>query len=293
VNCPGARPALQSKKPIPADPEPAVIEFREPPQTGFELRWSLLGFRFRISPSFFIVYALIIAFLVWFQMRVDAVTLLLAVAFNVAGITIAILFVSLVQALVYRSYGLRSVIVLREFISGVYPEASPPTALQRIAVALAYPAACFLLYALVYYSNQQFRWSESSLVAGIMYLILLMIAMFWGVITLLPVFPYPGGRVLLEVISLASPRNGLVLTLYASIAVGVAYIAYSAAWYFGKIKEVEITDGVVLPASPIVAIFMVLTVMSNWQLLQHARAQRRGYSEPVDDYGDHNPWDRR
>lgn len=269
-----------------------MIEFREPPQTGFELRWSLLGFRFRISPSFFVVYGLIIAFLVWFQIRVDPVTLALAVAFNLAGILIAILFVSIVQALVYRSYGLRSAIVIREFISGVYPEASPPTALQRIVVALAYPAGCFLLYALLYYSNQQYGWSKTSLVAGIMYTILLMIAMFWGIITLLPVFPYPGGRVLLEVISLISPRNGLVLTLYVSIAVGLAYIAYSAAWYFGKIKEFEIVEGVVLPASPIVAIFMVLTVMNNWQTLQYAQAQRRGYQDPVDDYGDRSPWER-
>src|SRR5439155_1451494 len=129
--------------------------------------------------------------------------------FNLAGITVAILFVSLVQALVYKSYGLRSTILVREFISGVYPEAPPPTALQRIAVALAYPAGCFLLYALLYYSNREYGWSKTSLVAGIMYMILVLIAKFWGIITLLPIFPYPGGRVMLEVLSLISPRGGL------------------------------------------------------------------------------------
>ena len=59
-----------------------------------------------------------------------------------------------------------------------------------------------------------------------------------------------------------------------------------------KIKEFEIVDGVVLPASLIMAIFLGLTVMQNWQMLQEARAVRRGYREPVDDYDDRSPWER-
>lgn len=270
-----------------------MIEFREPPQTGFELRWSVFGVRFRLAPSFFVVYGLIIAFLIYLQMPADPVTLVIAVAFNLAGATIAILFVSLLQGLVYRSYGLRSTVVIREFMSGVYPEETPPTAIQRIAVALAYPAGCFLLYALLYYSNRKYDWSRTSDVAAIMYVVLVLIAKFWGLITLLPIFPYPGGRVMLEVFSLASSRHGLAMTLVVSIFVGIAYIAYFLAWYLNKVREFEIADGLVLPAHPVVAVFFALSVMQNWHTLQVLRAHRRGYQEPVDEYDDdRRPWDR-
>jgi hypothetical protein len=269
-----------------------VIEFREPPRTGFELGWRLFGIRFRISPSFFVVYGLILAILVYLQIRNDPVTLVLAVAFNLVAIFIAILFVSLVQALVYKSYGLRSTVLIREFISGVYPESAPPTALQRIAVALAYPAGCFLLYALLYYSNQQYGWSKTSAIAGIMYRLLVLIAKFWGIITLLPIFPYPGGRVMLEVLTLISPRGGLAATLVISILVGMAYIAYFLAVYFNKIRELEIAEGVFLPADIIVSVFFALSVMQNWQTLQYIRSTRRGYQDPVDDYDDRSPWER-
>jgi stage IV sporulation protein FB len=269
-----------------------VIEFREPPRTGFEVGWRLFGIRFRIAPSFFVVYGIIIALLSWPRFGRDPTSLSMAIAFNLAGITIAILFISLVQGLVYKSYGLRSTVLLREFISGVYPEAPPPAALQRIVVALAYPAACFLLFALLYYSDQRFAWSKTSAVAGVMYVVLTWIAMFWGIITLLPVFPYPGGQVLVEVLTLISPRGGLAMALVVSIVVGVAYIAYFLAVYFNKIRELEIVEGVDLPANIMVTVFFALSVIQNWQSLQYIRAAHRGYQEPVDDYGDSAPWER-
>jgi hypothetical protein len=269
-----------------------VFEFREPPPGPFELRWRLFGIQFRIFPSFFLIYGLIIGLLAWPRLGANPAALALAVAINLFCIGVAIIFISFVQGLVYRSYGLRSSVIIREFFSGVYPEAAPPTALQRIAVALSYPAACFLLFAVVYYSNQQFKWSETSLVAFIVYLILKLIALFWAIIGLLPIFPYPGGQVMLEVFTLMSPRNGLVWTLVISILVGVAYITYTVLEYLGRMREVVIWPGQTLPASIIVAVFFALSVMQNWQLLQYARAQQRQFSSYDDRDDERAPWER-
>ena len=262
-----------------------MIEFRPPPQTGFELRWPMFGIRFRVLPSFFLIAALIAFLFVGFN--------LVAIAIDVACIFFAIVFTEVVQGLVYRSYGLRSEVVIQEFGGGIYPEHEPPTVLQRITAALSNPASSFLLFALVYYSNQEYNWAAANPYANFAYRILWLIALFWGIIGLLPIFPYPGGRVMLEILSAVSPRNGLIWTLGISILVGLVYIAYTAAIYFGKMREVMLTENVPLPASIILSVFLVLATIRNWQLLQYARAQRRGYSEPVDDYDDdRRPWER-
>jgi stage IV sporulation protein FB len=270
-----------------------VIEFREPPQTGFELRWSMFGVRFRVLPSFFIVSAIIGAFFIWQVVGNNPVALAIGIAIDVACIFFAFVFTEFVQGLVYRSYGLRSTVVLRELGGGIYPEHEPPTALQRIVVALAAPASSFLLFAIIHYSNEEYQWSKVHQLVGFAYLILWIISLFWGIIGLLPIFPYPGGRVLLEVMNFVTPRNGLVLTLGISVVLGVAYVVYTFAVVYMRQPEIPLVRGVTLPASVLLAIFIALATMQNWQLLQYARAQRRGYREPVDDYGDRDPWDRR
>lgn len=270
-----------------------MIEFREPPRTGFELSWSVLGIRIRVLPSFFLIAALLAGFFLWPLARKDPVVLAVGIVIDVACIAFAFLFTEFVQGLVYRSYGLRSTVLLQELGGGIYPEASPPTALQRIAVALAAPASSFLLFALVHYSNEEFHWARANQLVHFAYTMLWIISLFWGIIGLLPIFPYPGGRVLLEVLTLVTPRNGLVLTLGLSIILGIAYIAYTfAVLYLRRIQQIPLVEGVTLPANIFLAIFIALATMRNWQLLQYALAQRRGYREPVDDYDDRAPWGR-
>jgi stage IV sporulation protein FB len=269
-----------------------VIEFREPPQTGFELRWSMFGVRFRVLPSFFLISALLSAFFVWQVVGNNPVLLAIGIALDVACIFFAFVFTELVQGLVYRSYGLRSTVVLRELGGGIYPEAPPPTVLQRIVVALASPASSFLLFAIVHYSDEYYHWSDVNQLLWFAYKILWIISLFWGIIGLLPIFPYPGGRVLLEVMNVVSPRNGLVLTLGISILLGIAYVAYTFAVIYMRQPEIPLVRGVSLPASILLAIFIALATMQNWQLLQYARATRGRPSEPVDDYGDRAPWEK-
>lgn len=269
-----------------------MIQVREPPRTGFELAWTILGIRFRIFPSFFLVYGLIIGLFAWPVIGRNPMALALAIALNVGCVFVAIIFVSFVQGLVYRSYGLRSTVVVREFFSGLHPEAEPPTMLQRIGVALSYSAACFLLLALVYYSDQQYEWSKTSLIAGIIYRIMYFISWFWAVIGLLPIYPYPGGRIMLELLSWMSPRHGLTTTLVISMLVGIAYVAYTIAVYSGSIREIELWKGVFLYSSMILAFFFALSVFQNWELLQMVRAQQHRFRTDQDDYDDRAPWER-
>jgi hypothetical protein len=268
-----------------------VIEFREPPQTGFELRWSIMGVRFRVLPSFFLLSAILAGLILWPAIGNNPVALAIAIAIDVACIFFAILFTEFVQGVVYRSYGLRSTAVLQEFGGGIYPDAEPPTALQRIVAYLSNPASSFLLFAIVEFSNRHYHWSQTSPYAGFAYFILWIVSLFWGIIGLLPIFPYPGGRVMLEILNLLSPRSGLALTLGLSIVFGLAYIVYTVAVRFlHNMRELPLVENVTLPANVFLAVFIALATARNWQLLQIVRSQQRSWQ--AGDYEDRSPWER-
>jgi stage IV sporulation protein FB len=269
-----------------------VIEFREPPRTGFELAWSLFGIRYRVLPSFFFLAGLLSAFFVWRVVGNNIVHLAIGIVIDVACILFAVVFTEFVQGLVYRSYGLRSTVVIQEFGGGIYPEHEPPSVLQRIVVALSNPASSFLLWAIVYYSNEKYHWSETHLFADLAYFILRIISLFWGIIGLLPIFPYPSGRIMMELFTLLSPRRGLIATLVVSIVLGLAYLAYVAAVLLGNMRPLPLPGGVFLPVSIILAVFFGISTAHNWQLLQYFRAQQRPYRTDQDEYDDRAPWER-
>jgi stage IV sporulation protein FB len=260
-----------------------VLAFHEPPRTGFELGWSLFGIRVRISPTFFLVAGLLAYLFVGPN--------LVLIAVDVACILFATLFTEVAQAVVYRSYGVRAAVVIQDFGGGVYPETEPPLTIQRVVAALSAPASSFLLYAVVYYSNQEYHWSNSHPPYTFWtYYILWIVSLFWGIIGLLPIFPYPGGRAMGEVLSSLFGRAGIMLTLVISIAVGIAYIAYFVLTRFGHMAPIPLPGGEFLPASIFVAVFFAIATIRNFQLLQMLRAQGRRYE--ADDYGERAPWDR-
>ncbi len=261
-----------------------MYEEHAPPRQAGELRWTVFGIHYRVLPTFWFVSALL-AFM-FIGMRPDGI------AVDVGCIFVAIVFTTLVQGLVYRSYGLYSTVVIQEFGGGVTPEAAPPNRLQRIVVALASPFSCFLLYALVYYSNQEYQWSQHSQYTEFAYFILKIVGLFWGIIGLLPIYPYPGGRVMLEIFSIPSPIKGLIATLVVSILIGVAYIGFFLAAYLGKMpSELPIYEQIRLPANMFVAVFFGIATVRNVQLLNMIRAQRRQYRPDLD--ADDAPWESR
>src|SRR5262245_40868355 len=121
----------------------------------------MAGIRFRVLPSFFLIAALLAGLFIWPIVGNNLVALAIGIAIDVACIFFAIVFTEFIQGLVYRSYGLRSTVLVQDFGGGIYPDAEPPTALQRIVVALSAPASSFLLLAVVYYSNQEYHWSDT------------------------------------------------------------------------------------------------------------------------------------
>jgi len=270
-----------------------VFEEHAPPRQPGELRWSVFGIHYRVLPSFWLVSALI-AYVIFgaFGQRPPVQALVAIVALDVACIFAALVFTTLMQGLVYRSYGLYSTVVIQEFSGGVIPEAEPASRLQRIMVALSAPISCFALFAVVYYTNEAYQWRDAyGLYTFFPYYILFYTGLFWGIIGLLPIYPYSGGRVMLEVFSIASPLKGLIATLLVSIVVGIAYIAYVIAVETGTMKRIMLYDNLPLPAGIIIAIFFGISTVRNVQLLNIVRAQTRRY-RPDEDTDD-APWERR
>lgn len=266
-----------------------MIAFQEPPRSGFEISWALFGVRFRLLPSFFLFSALL-GYVFVRPFAPNMKTLMVGIAIDVACIFVAIVFTEFIQGIVYRSYGLRSTVLIQEFGGGIYPEREPPLRIQRIVVALANPASCFLLFALVYYSNEEYQWRLTSDYARFAYFILILITVFWGVIGFLPMFPYPGGRVMMELLDFVSPRYGVQLTLWLSILVGLAIIADTVAYVLGHGSLIPFINQIGTIGRVIMAIFFAIATMRNWQLLQEIRAQRRPYQSDYDD--DQGQWQR-
>ena len=268
-----------------------MIEFREPRRTGFELRWRMFGILYRVLPSFFL-FAALFAYVFIRPFFPNARTLALGILVDVGCIFLTIVFTEFIQGLVYRSYGLRSTVLIQEFGGGIYPEAEPPFRIQRIAAALASPASAFILLALVYYSNLQYQWSETSAYALFAYVILRVITIFWGIMGLLPMFPYPGGRIMMEVLTFFSPRYGLQLTLVVSILIGLAFIADVALYFLHGESYIPYVRDLHPYTRIFLAIIFALVVSRNWQILQIIRAQQKAYDTRSDEYDDREPWER-
>ena len=104
--------------------------------------------------------------------------------------------------------------------------------------------------------------------------------------------PYPGGRVLLEVLGSASPRFGFEATIWISILVGLVLIADTVWLFLDHPSQLPYLNQLGRYMRILLGIFVALATLHNWQLLRYARSMRRGYDDPVDDYGDHAPWER-
>jgi len=267
-----------------------VLAKPEPDRSTFELRWRVFGIHFRVMPSFWLISAVIAYVLFNPLLGRDPTRLALGIATDVGSYFLALVAMELVQGLVYRSYGIGSTAVIQDFGSTIMPDEEPPTRLQRITAALSAPASAWLMFALVYYSNQSYGWRDVSFYTLLAYELLWIATLFWGIIGLLPIYPYPGGLVLLELLTAISPRGGLAATLVVSIGVALAYVAYTVLYLLGHVPLLRLRENVRLPPSIVASVFFGISVLHNWQLLRHALARRSDDREA--EYESHSPWEK-
>ena len=126
----------------------------EPDRTPYDLRFRFLGFPVRVHPWFWIATLLL---------NGDG---LLRLGPEYLLIWIVVVFVSILvhelgHALAFRRFGADADIVLYAFGGLAIPTNSIAGRGRRILVSLAGPIAGFVLFGIVYGTNQAFEWGQS------------------------------------------------------------------------------------------------------------------------------------
>lgn len=175
----------------------------------------LLGFPVRVHPSAILLGMILVGPYLRGGMVVGALLLLLAIA-------LAVLLHELGHAMVIRSLGWESVIVLHGF-GGVTLSRSRPTPLQQIGVSLAGPAVNLALAAgafggLLFFPTGRVAAFLDSF---------LMVNLFLGLFNLLPIVPLDGGQVLRSVLRIATPRKADTVAAWVSILCAMPILAYA------------------------------------------------------------------
>lgn len=269
------------------------------PKSPFEIRVRFLGIEVQIRPMFWLFAGLLAGLLAWqmgaFQNPPFAA---LIIGVDVACFLISVLVGYLTPAFVYRSYGLRSIVVIQDLGGGVFPEAEPPTRLQRIVAAAAQPIAHLALFAAIYYSDQEFKWQNTNAFTKLTYLLLKYINFYWAIILSLPIYPFPGGKILLEVATLFNRKWGTLFTLGLSFLLATIIAALSWLRVTGNtpqfLRNLELGGVRLSDMTPgfIGAILFTLIAMRCYQTFEMARRQFRSQAPPAYD-DDVPPWERR
>lgn len=255
----------------------------EPDRTNYDLNFRLLGFRVRVHPLFWLGAALL-----------GASTLDLGLEYLliwVGVVLVSILVHELGHALAFRRFGTDAHIVLWMFGGLAVPYSGVAGRGRRIVVALAGPAAGFVLCGLVYGTNQATGWaSGNGIPVAYLYISLIFVNLYWGIFNLLPVFPLDGGQVSRELCEAKWRGRGVVTSLKISVGVAATVAVYSLFCEVDSRSRDGVLDG--LPwwfprGSVFTAILFGILAYQSYQLLQFHTS---GYHyEPADD---RVPWER-
>lgn len=210
--------------------------FQIAPTTRFDLNFSVAGFPVRVHPLFWVI-----AFLLG-----SGSNNLLMIPVWVVIVFVSVLIHELGHALAFRRYGQDSHILLH-FSGGLtIPQPTPwgggyanvgLTPNQHIFVSLAGPFAGFLLAALTLAVGAVLGGEIIvTTILGIIpfpivlmpygstlqdvFITMLWVNVFWGIINLLPVYPLDGGHVARYILIQQDPYGGLRNSLWVSIITG-------------------------------------------------------------------------
>ncbi|MFO7902423.1 MAG: site-2 protease family protein [Pirellulaceae bacterium] len=231
----------------------------EPQPTDYDLNFQCLGFPVRVHPLFWLVAFILGADGVW-TAQGDVLPYAGTQLFSwVCVMFLSILTHELGHALVMRHFRQSSHIVLYVLGGLAIPDSSyssfsRPARLTRfnhILISLAGPGAGFVMatltVVLIYIIGGEFRIEPrnfpffyepdlppgTSLSLQIVLSHLLFMNIFWGLLNLLPIFPLDGGQVSRQLFEQADPWNGLIRSLWFSIATSVG-IAIASWVYLGS-----------------------------------------------------------
>jgi Zn-dependent protease len=196
--------------------------FAEPDRTGYDLRFRLFGFPVRVHPFFWLAMLIFGADL-FNPDRPEFLLSWVAIGF------VSFLVHELGHAAAFRAFGVGSHVILYALGGLAVPWEDVRGRWRRVAVALAGPAAGFVLAVVVWASNEATHWADSALIALFTYRTLLWINIVWGLVNLLPVIPLDGGRVSQEVCTHFLRTRGTRVALQLSMATAGAAAAYSLA----------------------------------------------------------------
>jgi Zn-dependent protease len=211
--------------------------FQSPPQTSYDLRFSIAGIPVRVHPLFWVIAIL-------FGLSSTSIVHILIWVF---AIFISILIHELGHAFAMRRYGQRSSIVLHGTGGLTIPEQVSwgsgyanvsLTPNQEIFISVAGPGAGFLfaifililtvimggvitwtaLFGIIPFPIAQI--TNGGDIINTLLLTLLWVNIFWGIINLMPVYPLDGGNVARYFLLQSDPLDGVRKSLWLSVITG-------------------------------------------------------------------------
>jgi Zn-dependent protease len=262
--------------------------------TPLDINFRLFGFPCRISAIFWIGAL----FLGSSTVNLPGIPLV-GTAIWVACMLVSILVHELGHAFAARTFRSNVTSVVLTVLGGFCAyDREPKVRWKRIAIALAGPAAGFLLLGFVEALQAAYNWSELNLYTGFAYSDLWFINLVWGLFNLLPIWPLDGGRVSRELCAGAKVANPIETSLWISIVLAGAIGLYSLMEEFNKTPTwlIDAMPGWFHQFRPslFTAIWMGLFAMENYQLLQQYRYDRRSsFGSAGYGYSNESPWWRR
>jgi stage IV sporulation protein FB len=288
-----------------------------PASSPFDLRWRLLGIRFRIRPSFWIVSAL----MGWISMSffgIGAKSFWLCLLLWVLCTFVSVLVHELGHVIMGRFFGQPGDITLAGLGGQAAGKYEYLRHWERILVALAGPGAGFLFLGLQVLVDSSFwnfviealstnfnsaallkakvnihliDWIDPTLRMADNYLILamnflLLMNLIWNLLNLLPIFPMDGGMVLREVCCIISPAGGMKFAYGFSFLLAASVVIYCLLIIVGRWQDIVALKGLPSYIDPIFgAIMFGMLAFQNISLLRQATLEqkRSHYQEHFED----------
>lgn len=246
--------------------------FIDHPPTPLDVVFRLWRFPVRVHPLHWLGLALI--GLHWFDKDFLAGLLWVACAF------VSILWHELGHAIAMRHYGSPARIQLIAFGGLAIPTYPSPSPKRRLVIAAAGPTAGFLLYGIVWGSNQLVPWADAHPYVGLVYGFLVFVNLFWSIVNLLPVWPLDGSQILREALMIGRARQPDRTTQQVSLVTALAVAAVGLIANFGP-RSLKVELGEALPwwlliaiPGPVLTIFLLILAYQSYEMMKRFRRPR-------------------